>query len=118
MGDAGTIATLEGAKATVSDTGKPLGRLHTHQAKLEAGTLKVGDTVQLTVDAERRDRLRANHSATHLLHAALRGRLGGHVTPRGSLVAEDRFRLDFSHHKAFTGEEIAHVAAEVNAQIR
>src|SRR3546814_1079813 len=61
----------------VSDTGKPLGRLHTHQAKLEAGTLKVGDTVQLTVDAERRDRIRANHSATHLLHAALRGRLGG-----------------------------------------
>src|SRR3546814_7896597 len=52
MGDAGTIATLEGAKATVSDTGKPLGRLHTHQAKLEAGTLKVGDTVQLTVRSE------------------------------------------------------------------
>src|SRR3546814_15822638 len=56
MGDAGTIATLEGAKATVSDTGKPLGRLHTHQAKLEAGTLQVGDTVQLSVDAARRDR--------------------------------------------------------------
>ncbi|WP_411341523.1 alanine--tRNA ligase [Sphingopyxis sp. J-6] len=118
MGDAGRIATLEGAKASVSDTGKPLGRLHTHQAKLEVGTLKVGDTVQLTVDAGRRDRIRANHSATHLLHAALRGRLGGHVTQKGSLVAEDRFRFDFSHPKALTAEEIALVEADVNAQIR
>ena len=118
MGDAGTIATLEGAKASVSDTGKPLGRLHTHQATLEAGTLKVGDTVQLTVDAERRDRIRANHSATHLLHAALRNRLGGHVTQKGSLVAEDRFRFDFSHPKALSAEEIADIEAQVNAQIR
>ena len=118
MGDAGTIATLEGARATVSDTGKPLGRLHAHQAKLEAGTLKVGDTVQLTVDAERRDRIRANHSATHLLHAALRNRLGGHVTQKGSLVAADRFRFDFSHPKALTAEEIADIEADVNAQIR
>jgi alanyl-tRNA synthetase len=118
MGDAGTIATLEGAKASVSDTGKPLGRLHAHQAKLEAGTLKVGDTVQLTVDAARRDRIRANHSATHLVHAALRNRLGGHVTQKGSLVAEDRFRFDFSHPKALSAEEIADVEADVNAQIR
>ncbi len=118
MGDSGTIATLEGAKASVSDTGKPLGRLHAHHAKLEAGTLKVGDTVQLIVDAERRDRIRANHSATHLLHAALRNRLGGHVTQKGSLVAEDRFRFDFSHPKALSAEEIADVEADVNAQIR
>jgi len=118
MGDSGTIATLGGASAVVSDTSKPLGRLHAHQAKLEAGTLKVGDTVQMTVDAERRDRIRANHSATHLLHAALRNRLGGHVTQKGSLVAEDRFRFDFSHPKALTPEEIADVEAEVNAQIR
>ncbi|MBO9695797.1 MAG: alanine--tRNA ligase [Sphingopyxis sp.] len=118
MGDAGTIATLEGAKASVSDTGKPLGRLHTHQAELEAGTLKVGDTVQLTVDAARRDRIRANHSATHLLHAALRNRLGGHVTQKGSLVAEDRFRFDFSHPKALAAEEIGQIEADVNAQIR
>jgi len=118
MGDSGTIATLEGAKASVSDTGKPLGRLHAHHAKLEAGSLKVGDAVQLTVDAARRDRIRANHSATHLLHAALRNRLGGHVTQKGSLVAEDRFRFDFSHPKALTPEEIADVEADVNAQIR
>ncbi|WP_428627640.1 alanine--tRNA ligase [Sphingopyxis sp.] len=118
MGDSGTIATLGGAKASVSDTGKPLGRLHAHNAKLEAGSLKVGDTVQLTVDAERRDRIRANHSATHLLHAALRNRLGEHVTQKGSLVAEDRFRFDFSHPKALSAEEIADVEADVNAQIR
>jgi len=118
MGDSGTIATLDGAKASVSDTGKPLGRLHAHHARLEAGSLKVGDTVQLTVDAERRDRIRANHSATHLLHAALRNRLGGHVTQKGSLVAEDRFRFDFSHPKALTPEEIADVEDDVNAQIR
>ena len=118
MGDSGTIATLEGAKALVRDTGKPLGRLHAHHTKLEAGTLKVGDTVQLAVDTARRDRIRANHSATHLLHAALRGRLGDHVTQKGSLVAEDRFRFDFSHPKALTAEEIADVEAEVNAHIR
>jgi alanyl-tRNA synthetase len=118
MGDSGTIATLDGAKASVSDTGKPLGRLHAHHAKLETGSLKVGDTVQLSVDAARRDRIRANHSATHLLHAALRNRLGGHVTQKGSLVAEDRFRFDFSHPKALSADEIADVEADVNAQIR
>ena len=71
-----------------------------------------------TVDAERRDRVRANHSATHLLHAALRHRLGTHVTQKGSLVAPDYFRFDFSHPKALTREEIEQVEAEVNAQIR
>src|SRR3546814_1523605 len=77
MGDSGTITTLGGMTAAVGDTGKPLGRLHTHQATIESGALKVGDTVHLSVDAARRDRIRANHSATHLLHAALRNRLGG-----------------------------------------
>ncbi|MBB5706503.1 alanine--tRNA ligase [Sphingopyxis panaciterrulae] len=118
MGDSGTITTLGGMTAAVGDTGKPLGRLHTHQATIESGALKVGDTVHLSVDAARRDRIRANHSATHLLHAALRNRLGGHVTQKGSLVAEDRFRFDFSHPKALTADEIAAVEADVNAQIR
>ncbi|MCC2603368.1 alanine--tRNA ligase [Sphingopyxis yananensis] len=117
-GDAGMITTLDGVKAVVSDTSKPLGRLHAHHAKLESGTLKVGDSILLTVDAQRRDRIRANHSATHLLHAALRGHLGGHVTQKGSLVAEDRLRFDFSHPKALSPEEIAAIEAEVNAQIR
>jgi alanyl-tRNA synthetase len=118
MGDAGTITTQGGLTADVEDTGKPLGRLHAHKAKIGVGTLKVGDTVHLSVDVDRRDRLRANHSATHLLHAALRNRLGAHVTQKGSLVAPDRLRFDFSHPEALTHAQIALVEADVNAQVR
>ena len=118
MGDAGTIRNDQGLRALVSDTGKPLGRLHAHRATIEAGTVKVGDAVRLEVDVERRARVRANHSATHLLHAALRHRLGGHVTQKGSLVAPDRFRFDFSHPKPLTPEDIEAVEAEVNRHIR
>jgi alanyl-tRNA synthetase len=117
-GDAGTITTPEGLRMAVEDTGKPLGRLHTHHGRVETGTIRVGDVVHLSVDADRRDRIRANHSATHLVHAALRHRLGDHVTQKGSLVAEDRFRFDFSHPKPLTAEDIAAVEAEVNAEIR
>ena len=117
MGDAGTISN-DKLRATVEDTSKPLGRLHAHHAKIDSGELAVGDTVHLAVDAERRDQIRANHSATHLVHAALRNRLGGHVTQKGSLVAPDRFRFDFSHPSALTAQEIADVEADVNAQIR
>jgi alanyl-tRNA synthetase len=117
-GDTGVITGADGLRLTVSDTSKPLGRLHAHQAKVESGTIRNGDTVHLNVDLERRDAIRANHSATHLLHAALRGRLGGHVTQKGSLVAADRFRFDFSHPTALTPEDIAAVEAEVNAEIR
>ncbi|MCX9146800.1 alanine--tRNA ligase [Erythrobacter sp. WG] len=117
-GDAGTIASLSGLKATVTDTSKPLGRLHAHQVRIDAGAVAVGDTVELKVDAERRDRIRANHSATHLVHAALRNRLGQHVTQKGSLVAEDRLRFDFSHPGALTAQDIAAIEEEVNAEIR
>ena len=117
-GDAGTITRPDGLKITVSDTSKPLGRLHAHHGKVETGTIAVGETVHMAVDVERRDAIRANHSATHLLHAALRHRLGGHVTQKGSLVAEDRLRFDFSHPKALTDEDIAAIEAEVNAEIR
>jgi alanyl-tRNA synthetase len=85
---------------------------------VESGTIQVGDAVHLAVDVERRDAVRANHSATHLLHAALRNRLGGHVTQKGSLVAADRLRFDFSHPKALTEDDIAAIEAEVNAEIR
>ncbi len=117
-GDAGTVTGQGGLAATVRDTGKPLGRIHTHHLHVDAGEIAVGDTVHLTVDAARRDRVRANHSATHLLHAALRTRLGPHVTQKGSLVAEDRLRFDFSHPEALTAQQIADVEADVNAQIR
>ncbi|WP_120717981.1 alanine--tRNA ligase [Tsuneonella amylolytica] len=117
-GDAGTITAPDGLKIAVEDTGKPLGRLHTHMGTIAAGEIKLGDTVHLWVDADRRDRIRANHSATHLAHAALRHRLGEHVTQKGSLVAEDRFRFDFSHPKPLTAEDIAAVEAKVNAEIR
>ncbi len=118
VGDAGIISGDNGLRAVVDDTSKPLGKLHAHHARIESGELKVGDAVTLQVDAERRSRVRANHSATHLLHAALRRQLGAHVTQKGSLVAPDRLRFDFSHPKALSAEEIAAIEAEVNAHIR
>ncbi|HEY0084938.1 MAG TPA: alanine--tRNA ligase [Allosphingosinicella sp.] len=118
QGDTGKVTSDKGLQADVADTSKPLGRLHAHQAKIVAGEVAVGDAVHLAVDVERRGRVRANHSATHLLHAALRHRLGGHVTQKGSLVGADYFRFDFSHGKALTREDIAAVEAEVNRHIR
>ncbi len=118
MGDTGTITGGGGLSLAVTDTAKPLGRLHAHHGTVQSGAIAVGDTVHMAIDAGRRDRIRANHSATHLLHAALRHRLGAHVTQKGSLVAEDRFRFDFSHPKPLTSDEIAAVEADVNAEIR
>ncbi|MFL6782948.1 MAG: alanine--tRNA ligase [Sphingomicrobium sp.] len=118
IGDEGQLTTLKGFQGDVEDTAKPLGKLHVLRTKVVAGELTVGETVHQKVDSERRDRVRANHSATHLLHAALRRHLGTHVTQKGSLVAPDYFRFDFSHPKALSREEIDAVEAEVNAQIR
>jgi alanyl-tRNA synthetase len=118
MGDTGWIGSDKGLLADVEDTSKPLGRLHGHHAVIRKGEVAVGDAVHLNVDAERRAAVRANHSATHLLHAALRHRLGTHVTQKGSLVAPDRLRFDFSHPKALTAEDIAAVEEEVNRHIR
>jgi len=117
-GDAGSITGDGGLRLTVRDTSKPLGKLHVHQARIDSGRIAVGDVVTLSLDVDRRAQLRANHSATHLLHAALRHRLGGHVTQKGSLVAADRLRFDFSQPRALTPDEIATVEADVNAQIR
>ena len=118
VGDAGTMTGPGGLHLTVSDTSKPLGRLHAHHARVESGRIGVGETVHCEVDTARRDAIRANHSATHLLHAALRGRLGEHVTQKGSMVAADRLRFDFAHPKALSPEDIAAIEAEVNAEIR
>jgi alanyl-tRNA synthetase len=118
IGDTGKISSDKGLEADVEDTSKPLGKLHAHQAVIRKGEVAVGDAVHLSVDAERRTRVRANHSATHLLHAALRKRLGTHVTQKGSLVAPDHFRFDFSHPKPMTRAEIEAVEADVNRHIR
>jgi alanyl-tRNA synthetase len=118
VGDSGKLTTLKGFDGQVEDTSKPLGKLHVLRTKVVAGELSVGETVHQKVDSERRDRVRANHSATHLLHAALRRHLGNHVSQKGSLVAPDYFRFDFSHPKALTRDEIDAVETEVNAQIR
>ncbi len=117
-GDAGVITGANGLKLSVSDTAKPLGRLHAHIAVIDSGRLEVGDMVKLDIDVARRDAIRANHSATHLLHAALRNRMGAHVSQKGSMVAADRLRFDFSQPTALTAEDIAVIEAEVNAEIR
>jgi alanyl-tRNA synthetase len=118
IGDTGKLTSLKGFEGEVQDTSKPLGKLHVLRTVVRKGKLRVGDTVHQKVDAERRDRVRANHSATHLLHAALRHRLGTHVSQKGSLVAPDRLRFDFSHPSALTPDDVAAVEAEVNAHIR
>ena len=117
-GDAGMARSGNGFEMTIETTSKPLGRLHAHLGRIVRGSIRPGDAITLSVDSERRDRVRANHSATHLLHAALRERLGEHVTQKGSLVSEDRFRFDFAHPKPMTAQEIARVEADVNAEIR
>src|SRR5205823_9743561 len=87
IGDTGKLTSLKGFEGKVEDTSKQLGKLHILRTKIATGELSVGETVHQAVDAERRNRVRANHSATHLLHAALRHHLGTHVTQKGSLVA-------------------------------
>jgi alanyl-tRNA synthetase len=118
VGDTGEISSDNGLRAMVADTSKQLGRLHVHHARIESGTIAVGDPVKLRIDGDRRSSIRANHSATHLLHAALRERLGRHVAQKGSLVAPDRLRFDVSHPSAMSPAELATVEDEVNAQVR
>jgi alanyl-tRNA synthetase len=117
MGDSGAMFTATGTEIAVSDTQKELGALHVHVGKVTRGTLKVGDVVELRIDTARRTTLRANHSATHLLHEALRRRLGEHVTQKGSLVAPDRLRFDISQPTPIKPADLAAVEDEVNARI-
>ncbi|TYP60626.1 alanyl-tRNA synthetase [Stutzerimonas stutzeri] len=116
VGDHGLIRTDTGA-ARVTDTKKVAG-VFIHQAEVTMGTISRGQGAQLSVDHDRRSAIRANHSATHLLHEALRGALGDHVAQRGSLNAPDRLRFDFSHNHAVTAEQLAAIEAEVNGYVR
>ncbi len=117
MGDCGLV-TGAGVEVALKDTQKKLGSLHVHEGTVTKGTLKVGATVELRIDPTVRDRLRANHSATHLLHAALRRTLGDHVTQKGSLVAPERLRFDFSHPVPISAADLATIERLVNEQAR
>jgi alanyl-tRNA synthetase len=117
-GDYGVIRFANGAEFTVEGTQKQAGALHAHIGRLTKGAIKVGDKAKLNIDHARRAAIRANHSATHLVHAALRNVLGPHVTQKGSLVEADYFRFDFSHGQALSTDEIGRVEDEVNAVIR
>jgi alanyl-tRNA synthetase len=118
VGDTGTATTSRGARVAFTDAQKRVGDLFVHMGKVEEGTLRIGDEAVLRVENQRRTAVRGNHSATHLLHAALRRHLGDHVTQKGSLVAPERLRFDVSHPKAIKAKELALVEAEVNAEIR
>ena len=117
IGDTGRAVTAD-AVIVVTDTQKYLGDLFVHVGKVESGTVRTGDDVRLEIDDQRRRRLRRAHSATHLLHAALRRHLGAHVAQKGSLVAPDRLRFDFSQPRPVTAEELKTVEREVNAYLR
>ncbi|AUJ64153.1 alanine--tRNA ligase [Aestuarium zhoushanense] len=116
VGDTGFIRTETGT-AKVTDTKKSAG-IFIHFAEVTEGSISRGQAAKLEVEHERRGDIRANHSATHLLHEALRDALGDHVAQRGSLNAPDRLRFDFSHGKALSAEELSQVEADVNAMIR
>ena len=118
MGDTGMLIAANGVRVMVRDTRKQLGDLHVHVGSVRGGVLRLGDSVEARVDPARRAAIRANHSATHLLHAALRQVLGPHVTQKGSSVGADRLRFDFSHPKAMSPAELTETEYLVNAIVR
>ncbi|HVV86108.1 MAG TPA: alanine--tRNA ligase [Kofleriaceae bacterium] len=118
LGDTGTLTTAAGAEVRIDDTQKPTGDVVFHRGVVLAGTIHVGDEVAAAVDDPRRDAIRANHSATHLLHHALRHVLGDHVAQKGSMVAPDRLRFDFAHFAPMTAAQKRQVEDLVNDEIR
>jgi alanyl-tRNA synthetase len=116
VGDTGTLATGN-THVVVKDTQSPLTGLIVHHVRVESGLLRTGDTVVAQVDVERRDAIRRNHTATHLLHAALREVLGGHVKQAGSVVAPNYLRFDFTHYQPLTTAETAEIERLVNEQV-
>jgi len=117
VGDSGLLEAA-GVRFRVDDTRKLAGVYHVHDGTLESGTLKVGDTVGAQIDKQRRADVVRHHSATHLLHAALREILGEHVQQKGSLVAPDRLRFDFSHFEPVGAERLVEIETRVNQQIQ
>jgi alanyl-tRNA synthetase len=117
VGDQGLLEGAHGARFAIGDTLKVQAEVFGHHGRLEAGALQVGDEVRARVDVVRRARTERHHSATHLMHKALRQVLGGHVQQKGSLVDADKTRFDFSHHSPMTAAQIGEVEALVNAEI-
>ncbi|MBL8194652.1 MAG: alanine--tRNA ligase [Blastocatellia bacterium] len=117
IGDTGLLEN-DSVQVRVLDTFSPISGLIVHKVKVEQGTLKVGDELAALVDGERRRRIMLNHTATHLLHAALKEVLGPHIKQAGSLVAPDRLRFDFTHYAALTDSEITEIERLVNEQIQ
>ncbi|HRK19924.1 MAG TPA: alanine--tRNA ligase, partial [Hyphomicrobiaceae bacterium] len=115
VGDTGVIKGAKGALFRVTDTQKKLGDLFVHYGKVESGAFRAGDAVEMVVDHERRTAIRSNHSATHLIHEALRQVLGTHVQQKGSLVNDQRLRFDVSHHKPMSADELRKVEDIANA---
>ena len=118
MGDMGILTTMGGAVVTITDTQKEADGLIVHHGHIDKGTVKTSDAVVLQVDGERRSALRAHHSATHLLHEALRRTLGEHVSQKGSQVAPNRLRFDFTQPTPISAEDLVEIEAEVNRRIR
>jgi alanyl-tRNA synthetase len=118
VGDVGTITGPKGLRIRVDDARRPVPGLITHAGEILEGELAVGDAVELAVDEQRRDLIRANHSATHLLHFALRERLGDHVKQAGSVVAPDHLRFDFSHFQPLTADDVKALERRVNELVR
>ncbi len=118
VGDRGIIKTARGDILEVIDTQHPTPQLTAHRARVKKGYVKVGDAVELVVDAQHRRRIMLNHSATHILHAVLRKELGPHVRQAGSLVTPDRMRFDFNHTGAIAEDKLALIEANVNQHIR
>ncbi len=116
IGDTGTLQT-EAGLSEVLDCQKKVGALHAHLVKVQEGAIQVGQPGKLTVDTKRRSRLAANHSATHLLHATLRAQLGTHVVQKGSLVAADKLRFDFTHPTGIGAEDLRKIEEAVNQRI-
>ena len=116
VGDQGTISTSD-CKITISDTLKKMGDLHVHVGTVSSGKIKVGQSVNLEINTHKRNDARAYHSATHLLHEALRRTLGKHVTQKGSLVSPEKLRFDFSHNKPIEDKELSKIEKFVNDMV-
>ena len=117
VGDIGVITKLGKTIGEFSDTSKPIDGLHVHHTKITAEKIAIGDEIDIEIDSQKRNLIKANHSATHLLHAVLRKQLGEHISQKGSLVDAEKLRFDISHNQAISAEQLSDIEREVNRLI-